>query len=70
MRRLYASRRIESVGHQTPDSQKWIASVMVSWGEEGRETFQPLKPEEIFDSVAEAEAWGVRCGKKWIDAER
>ncbi len=43
---------------------------MVSWGEEGRETFQPLKPEDTFDSVAEAEAWGIRYGKKWIDHDR
>ena len=70
MRRLYANRRIESVGHQTPDRQKWIASVMVSWGKEGFEQFKPLQPQDTFESIAEAEAWGIRYGKKWIDRDR
>ena len=68
MRRLYGGRRIESVVHQTPD-EKWIASVMVSWGKEGFEQFKPLQPQHTFDSIAEAEAWGIRCGKRWIDRQ-
>ena len=68
MRRLYGGRRIESVVRQTPD-KKWIASVMVSWGPDGLEKFKPLQPEDAFESIAEAEAWGIRYAKRWIDRE-
>ena len=69
MRRLYGGRRIESVVRETPD-KKWIASVMVSWGKEGLEQFKPLQPQDTFESIAEAEAWGNRYGKKGIDHDR
>ncbi len=42
---------------------------MVSWGKEGFEQFKPLQPQHTFDSIAEAEAWGIRCGKRWIDRQ-
>jgi hypothetical protein len=70
MRRLYGGHRIESIGHQKPDDNKWTAKVTVFWNDKGYDCVGPLELEDAFDSIAEAEASGIRFGKKWIDAAR
>jgi hypothetical protein len=70
VKRLYGGHRIESLSDQSPDGNKWVARVTVSWDQRGTIRSQPLAPRDTFDSIAEAEAWGIRFGKRWIDQER
>jgi hypothetical protein len=59
---------IEATATQDAETARWTVHVVVSWERGTDLTFQPLEgPPEGFATEAEAEAWGVALGQKWID---
>ena len=59
---------IEATATQDAEAARWTVHVVVSWERGTDLAFQPLDgPPEGFGTAAEAEAWGIALGQKWID---
>ena len=68
MEASYKGDRITSVASEKPDSDRWVVTVDVLSPEpHGAHNARFEGPLEGFASKKEAESWGIKFGKKWID---
>jgi hypothetical protein len=64
----YKGHHIQSVPrHLLPDSERWVAQVLINWTDGTRKQFRRFDVKRGFATQGEAEQAGLTFAKKWID---
>ena len=66
-RKQHDAHIIEATATQNADTTLWTVRAVVPWEQGTDISFQPFDgPPRGFETQAEAEAWGIALGEKWI----
>ena len=64
----YKGHHIQSVPrHLLPDSDRWVAQVLINWTDGTRKEFRRFDVKRGFTTQGEAEQAGLAFARKWID---
>ena len=64
----YKGHHIQSVPrHLLPDSERWVAQVLINWTDGRRKQFRRFDVKRGFATEEDAELAGLTFARKWID---